>query len=355
MIKNDILLSIIVPIYNGEKYIHRFFEVLDSQHVLSVSNNVADVEVIVVNDGSTDATASMIKDYQRKYDNIQCITQSNAGIAIARNAALEVARGEYIYFIDVDDLLVPNSIIPLTNVIKETGADILHFKPKSVSPSNAEIWKALQLGEIKIEATVTGILGLELYRDYIPCGIGVWFHIYSSKLLREHNGRFMQERIWNEDSIFNLKMYLAAKKIVMVENLAYLYVQNSDSIVHTKDINRRAPLSHNGYLLADVFNSVSKEIYDKYPNHRGLARVLKEMSISWVFLNFSFILRYGLIDYKRAFSILDECIKRGTYPIGHKLPTLSVGNSLTYRVLFYLISWKPILKLMLYLRLLMRK
>ena len=94
-------LSIIIPIFNSEKYL---CECLDS--VLTCKNN--DIEVILIDDGSTDNSYNICKDYQKKDNRIVLLQQKNAGVSRARNHGLEVAKGEYIGFVDSDDLLDEN-------------------------------------------------------------------------------------------------------------------------------------------------------------------------------------------------------------------------------------------------------
>ena len=89
-------ISVIVPVYNVEKYLS---ECLDSV----LSQDEKDIEVICVNDGSTDKSLEILKEYKEKDDRIIIVTQDNKGLAEARNSGLNVAKGEYIFFLDSDD------------------------------------------------------------------------------------------------------------------------------------------------------------------------------------------------------------------------------------------------------------
>lgn len=96
---DDIFLSIIIPVYNMEKYIGDCIKSLEQQHFED------DVEIILVNDGSTDKSFDIMKNYQNHSRNVFIINQLNSGVSVARNKGLAVAKGEYIAWIDPDDYI----------------------------------------------------------------------------------------------------------------------------------------------------------------------------------------------------------------------------------------------------------
>lgn len=97
------LLSIIIPCFNSEKYISSMLDML-------IEQNLDDCEVIVINDGSTDDTFNICCRYASKYNNIRVIDKINEGVSVARNIGIEESRGKYIYFLDSDDYLEPNTL-----------------------------------------------------------------------------------------------------------------------------------------------------------------------------------------------------------------------------------------------------
>jgi glycosyltransferase involved in cell wall biosynthesis len=109
------LISVIIPIYNGEKYIKRCFESVFSQ-------TEKNFEIIAVDDGSTDSTFSVLKEYEN--EKIKVIHIENSGVSMARNVGIENATGEYITFLDVDDELLENALESLLFLIKKHDADI---------------------------------------------------------------------------------------------------------------------------------------------------------------------------------------------------------------------------------------
>lgn len=110
-------ISVIVPAYNTEKYIRDTFDCLLAQ-------THKDVEVVVVNDGSTDGTQGIIDEYSAKYDIFKPVFQKNAGVSAARNNGIEHATGDYILFLDSDDVLTEGSLEAFNEALEETNADL---------------------------------------------------------------------------------------------------------------------------------------------------------------------------------------------------------------------------------------
>ena len=109
-------ISVIVPVYNGEKYIRETFDCL-------ISQTHKDIEAVVVNDGSSDGTQKIIDEYAGKYDFFVPVWQENSGVSSARNNGLDHATGEFVLFLDGDDVLTPGSLEAFDRVLNETGSD----------------------------------------------------------------------------------------------------------------------------------------------------------------------------------------------------------------------------------------
>ena len=137
--------SIIVPVYNGEEYLAQTLECLLSQ-------SEKDIEIITVNDGSTDYTQNIIEEYAKKDSRIKAVYQENAGVSAARNNGIERACGEYIIFIDSDDLLGDGALATLYAAMQPTSADLAIFRTQSfgagVGQYNPIVDELIQLKEI---------------------------------------------------------------------------------------------------------------------------------------------------------------------------------------------------------------
>ena len=116
---SDIKVSVIIPVYNVERYIEMCLSSL-------VEQTLEDIELIIINDGSPDNSQAIIDRYMEQYPGmIKCIVRENGGQATARNEGIEIARGEYLAFVDSDDYVEVTMMEKLYSRAKETGADIV--------------------------------------------------------------------------------------------------------------------------------------------------------------------------------------------------------------------------------------
>ena len=116
----DMDLSIIVPVYKVEKYIHTCIESIYKQGLDEDS-----FELIIVNDGTPDNSMEMIADFVEQHHNIRIINQDNLSLSVARNNGIAIAKGEYILMLDSDDILIENSLAPLLEISTDTKADLV--------------------------------------------------------------------------------------------------------------------------------------------------------------------------------------------------------------------------------------
>lgn len=144
------LFSIVIPVFNGEKYL---FEALQSVNSQTIHN----YEVIVVDDGSTDRTRQIADSFAKSKDNVRVIHQENVGPFIARRIALKAAKGQYVVFLDADDCIHPLTLQNLANIIVESNADIVAFRYSrhvgfSISDSPSPLAPGLYVGDRFAEA-----------------------------------------------------------------------------------------------------------------------------------------------------------------------------------------------------------
>lgn len=112
--------SVIIPVYNVEKYLR---ECLDSV----INQTLSDIEIICINDGSTDNSLGILKEYAEKDSRIKIITQENQGQGVARNNAIEAAQGEYLVFVDPDDFLDSEALEVINKSFSDSAVDIIQF------------------------------------------------------------------------------------------------------------------------------------------------------------------------------------------------------------------------------------
>jgi glycosyltransferase involved in cell wall biosynthesis len=224
------LISIIVPAYKVEKYLRRCINSI-------INQTYTNLEIILVDDGSPDNCGKICDEYAGKDQRIKVIHKENGGLSDARNRGLDIAKGEYIGFIDSDDWIKEDYIEKLLNLINDYNADISICNLVKVYNENQQI-NADYNPEIKI---YTNIQALEQYFDkYYTNMVIACCKLYKAELI---NGiRFPVGKI-HEDEFTTHKLLYKANKTVMTTEGLYYYLQRNDSIMG-KGFNLKGSLHH---------------------------------------------------------------------------------------------------------------
>lgn len=211
-----IKLSIIIPVYNVESYIHPCFESLFRQGL-----NDIDFEVIIVNDGTLDHSMEKIVDIINQHQNIIVINQENQGVSVARNNGIAIARGEYILMLDSDDLLIENSLKPLLDKALETKVDLVVADYIAMTDLEIEERQHLilqQSGSAFVKKT-----GKQLFlEDLDPYHCYVWRTLYRQQFLIEQNLSFYPG-IRYQDIPFTHECYLKANSGIRTNRFLNIY------------------------------------------------------------------------------------------------------------------------------------
>ncbi len=246
-------ISVIIPIFNVEEYLT---QCLDSV----INQTLKDIEIICVNDGSTDNSQDIVDCYEKKDDRIRKIVKANGGLSSARNAGLEIATGEYVHFMDSDDLLETNAYENLYNEAKRLSLDILYFEAKSFF-ENDEI-KNNNLDKITLydRKNNYGVKrGLDLFaelkrnNDYI---VSACLQLVKHKLIE--NIRF-KEGIYYEDNLFTFMTICRADRAACISKKYYLRRVRNGSIT-TSQVTANHCLSKL-QCFKDIFLESSKYTY----------------------------------------------------------------------------------------------
>ena len=223
---DNIKVSVIIPVYNSEKYLK---QCLDSV----VNQTLKNIEIIVVNDGSTDNSLQIIQEYVNKYSNVKLINKQNEGCYKARNIGLEVADGEYIAFLDSDDYIESNMYEKLYLKAKQTNADIVssnYYISQDDKLKLVDFSSSVALLE-KSNNKVIGAKNIIL--DAI-----IWSRIFKKQMLFEKNIKFHSDIYMADDAFFHIITMLNAEKIVYISDILYTYrISRKDSI--TSSYNER--------------------------------------------------------------------------------------------------------------------
>ena len=270
------LVSIIVPVYNTGEYLAPCIESLTSQ-------TYSNLEIILVDDGSTDGSGAVCDEFARRDDRVKVIHQKNAGVSAARNAGLEIASGAYLTFVDADDGLVPHGLETALRYLRENDADMVtygwkrHFMEDGRTEPCAEPFLSTR--------DISNVLGRVL-TDYSACGGGYpW-----NKLWRVRGAvpRFDPELYYFEDLEWVVRVLLQTESIVVCPECLYDYRIHSASISRDPAKAERREL---GY-------------------HRSMEKIIRSLAVmpelqSWFFTKYAPEIVNGVIhSIKHRFPLL---------------------------------------------------
>lgn len=232
-------ISIIVPIYNMEEYLKRCLDSLLAQ-------TMTQIEIIAVNDGSTDTSLNILADYKRKDERIIIINKENEGVSAARNDGISRAKGEFIGFVDPDDWVSSDMYENLYQQAKNGNTDIMmcsyfrefgtHSKEKKF---NLPYLVTYEESEIKntVLRKLVGPLNEEIANPELLDAWGtVWTKLYRAELLKENEIRFtnLSEIGTNEDLLFNIEAFYYAKNFEFINAPYYHYWRENNSSVTSR-------------------------------------------------------------------------------------------------------------------------
>ncbi len=221
-------ISVIIPCYNVAKYIDRCFDSL-----LNQSYGFANLEIIFVDDLSSDDTYKILEDYKDKYDNIKLIkVASKKGAGGARNIGIDNCSGKYLSFVDADDWINPNMFTLLHEQMLKADFDIVQcysfmFSDEPIIYDNKDCSiVSFDLEETELRNKVLADLTKDL-------NLTVWSKLYSTKFIKDNNLRFLED-CYFEDNHFTLMCMVLAKKYCKIRALLYGYYNNLDGTITSR-------------------------------------------------------------------------------------------------------------------------
>lgn len=258
---NDMtLISIIVPVYNAAHYLDKCISSLMEQ-------THQNLEIILINDGSTDNSLEICRKYADMDSRIQVLTQANKGPSAARNAGLDAAKGEFVGFVDSDDYITPHMMETLLAAVLQYDTDFAGGGYYSVNPDTGVCTTALH-GNYPFDTPIDHAQILEILRTIHAQNSGnllwfTWRNLYRRSILEEVGLRFFEGNVI-EDPLFNLEYLLNARSMVLLREPLYYYVQTPNSIIRRpgkKNYLRKLEDSHN--LKMAVFEKYGIDGYRK--------------------------------------------------------------------------------------------
>ena len=247
------LITVIVPVYNVEKYLDKCVESI-------VNQTYKNLEIILVDDGSPDNCPAMCDEWAKKDSRIKVIHKANGGVSSARNAGLDTAQGEYIGFVDSDDYIKENMYEILLKSFCENNIELsvcgLVCYGKAVSIDKNKI--------IKKDDALTMLFDIKNYPYFEGY---VWNKLFKSDIIKKNKLRFDENIDMSEDTLFNFMYLKYVSKVSIVKGECYQYNYRYDSVMRIKS----SKINYDMVNLCDFFieNSVNEEI--------------KELTVSWSF------------------------------------------------------------------------
>lgn len=220
--------SIIIPVYNAEKYLHSCMECILTQ------NSEFDYEIILVNDGSKDQSPQICDSYAQRFPNVKVIHQVNQGVSAARNAGIAASSGTYLLFLDSDDCWDASFLGILDQQVSQKP-DLIEFGFRIFSDDHIQepILPAVET------AGMTGLAYIEAHKDKncMPI-VSCWAAAFRREFLDQENLRFPLGVAYGEDMEFHMYAMKAAKTVLTILKPLYLYRVNEMSAVHTITIKK---------------------------------------------------------------------------------------------------------------------
>lgn len=219
----DDLISVIVPVYNVENYLEKCVDSILNQ-------TYKNLEIILVDDGSTDNCGKMCDEYAKKDGRIKVIHKQNGGLSDARNAGIDIAQGEFIGFIDSDDYIHLQMYEILYNAIIEANADVAKCDFKDVYANDDNVFDNVDIIKSKVYTNQELITGY-FFKDYIwEFAISACVKLYRKEIF--NNLRFPKGRLY-EDYYIKYDILTRANKVVIVDQVLYYYFHRDGSIMHS--------------------------------------------------------------------------------------------------------------------------
>lgn len=252
--------SVIVPVYNKEKYIKKCLDSL-------INQTLQEIEILVINDGSTDGSEQIIKEYESKYKNkMKYFKKNNGGLSDTRNYGIAKAQGEYIIFIDSDDFILDTMLEEMYQKAVQENFDVVACNVMLVYPNKKVIVRTGINESNKLSLEDKKKILLESYP--IVCN-----KLYKTDILKDQI--FFKKDIWFEDIVFMFDVIPNVSSIGVIEKPFYQYMQNIDSITYT----------------------YNKKLYDFIYNMDG---IIEQYKARGIYEEYRDVIEYAYVRYSYA-------------------------------------------------------
>ncbi len=283
------LISIIVPIYNCEKYVKRCIDSI-------INQTYKELEIILIDDGSTDNSLDVINEYRKSDSRIKVFSHPNSGVSYTRNFGIGVANGKYLSFVDSDDILdlgLYETFYKILEIHKDS--DLIQcgynvFNDPDLLVDSKFIPEHLDIKSVSENDIYSNQLNIMNLRKSPPdmIAISVWAKLYLSSIIKENNIRFREDLHMFEDGIFTIQYLNFTKKACLIKEKLYYYrVMPNNSLTQKMDVNKLEQ------------NLICMECLKKFFVDRGIDYNNEE-----AFIHFSF---GSIMSYFKAYLFHKNC------------------------------------------------
>ena len=302
-------LSIVIPLYNKEKFIDRCLNSLLDQNLPP-----EEYEIIIVDDGSTDSSYAIACTYAEKYSNVVAHRQKNGGAGAARNTGFEMSKGAYVYFLDADDYIAKDTLKPIADISEQNSLDILGFNTKHVNNTEFLPNSTTENPENLTVVILDGItfIAERNFRNE------AWWYIINRKFLIETGIKFTEGR-FIQDSIFTATLLLRPKRISKINFDVHRFVKVENSATTNKKQAHIVKFIDDLVYAIGRFDVLIKSLDRSDKNYQKVVKIYKSKQQSFVFTIFLKAFRCPAIRFKDLNKILIKLKELEVYPINRKI------------------------------------
>lgn len=255
----EILVSVIIPIYKVEAYLRRCIESI-------INQSFHNLEIILVDDGSPDNCPAICDEYAKKDNRIKVIHKGNGGLSDARNAGLDLASGDYIFFVDSDDFITTNCVQELVRENQNGNYEV------TIAKLSSSFHPAHQQKQTKEFTTNYKIIKAFCETEFPPSACN---KLYKTKFIKDNGLRFLKGILF-EDQLWSLQWVTRATHICLVSSITYIYNTRNDSIMDSCSTNLARSINSWKIILKEYRKQLSNGLYPSELTSKILIQKIEE-------------------------------------------------------------------------------
>ncbi|MFG0738675.1 glycosyltransferase [Proteus terrae] len=245
-------LSIVVAVYNGDKFLSKFFNGLEC---IKLKN----WELILVNDGSKDNSLKILQEWKERFPQVTIIDQENQGVSVARNVGFNISKGQYIVFPDIDDVIHNNMYDRMINIAKDDNLDVLTCNGNYIYEDGRPSRPIFPSNRLRSTEVLTGPQWLEMALNSKKFLHVTWLNMYRREFLLSH-GYYFEPGLHHQDIPWTTETLLTAKRVKYIDERYYDYFIHSESVSHkTPNDTIHVRTIHNYMKILEMLDAINQK------------------------------------------------------------------------------------------------